>query len=226
MVTQEFYDLLQTKDPFTIYVIEHSWPVKMYHGDVLITNDVDAVSYVMGPSTTYGEYIIYLWRRVNGVDNLIEICRYNDAQKAIDNLNKYNHIGSHGELENSVYEILNSYIDEEISIHEMIMSIIALFGFKDDPRFNDLNSKFMPYGMINNNPYRDIPVIAVEMIKRKAESDPNSLFKYYWGIYNRVFVFNFFKGDKYHKYIDMRDLSTEVREICSVFVIEIKGQFY
>ena len=220
-VTKEYYDLLQTKDPHTIYVITDVYPVRVYYGDLLVSSGDVGVKYVMGPSDKYGEYVIYMWRKYNFQDTMIEVCRYNDQQKAVDALNKYNKVGAHDAISNSVYEILNSYIDEEISIHNMIMGIIAAFGFKDDPRFNELNSKFMPYGMINNNPFRDIPIIAVEMIKRRAENDKDSLFKYYYGVYNEVFIYNFFKGEKYKNYTDMRDLSEEVQRICKVFIMDI-----
>ena len=216
-VTQEFYNLLQTKDPHVIYVIYDVYPIRMYYGDLLIERKDNKSKYLMGPADEYGNYIIYMWERIGGSDTIIEICKYKDPQLALDALNRYNKVGRHDSISDSVYVILNSYIDEEISVHDAIVSIISAYGFRDDPRLQELTSSVMPYGMINRNPYREIPIIALEMIKRRAEKDKDSLYKYYYEIYKLMFTFDFFKDDKYHRYIDMRNLAYEVGEICKVF---------
>ncbi|MCM1234643.1 MAG: hypothetical protein NC489_31460, partial [Ruminococcus flavefaciens] len=120
LISQEEYDLIQTKDPLTHYIIQETTGnpykrPKIYLGDHLLPPECTHVRYVMGMNP-HGEYEIYLDTISNGYDKLVPIRRYPTALQAVKDLQFYNNVGSHSDCAIRSYRILVSYIHRDISL--------------------------------------------------------------------------------------------------------------
>lgn len=194
---QEEYDLLQQPNPNTIYIIINSPERRIYVGRNLADFKSADRMYLIGPGKCYGEYTLWLNEKVNYEDRLVEISSFKDPQKAINAMNRYNRVGSHTNLAISVYNVLISYLLKEVSLHEFIMGIIALFGYRDDRRFQELLQRTMTTG-VQQYKRSDLPLQLKDQLhifKRSA----NHLFCFYSDLYDLVVFYDFFKDRKYQE---------------------------
>lgn len=199
ILTQEEYDLIQLKDSTIMYVISNSNDNRYYVGDMLIINDSIKSTYLIGPGDIYGEYTLYVNMKTRLYDKLVPISKYDNAQKAINELNRCSKVGLHTNLALQIYNIFNRFIDNDLSINETILGIISLFGFRDDIRLQEV----IQITIINkaNVSHKDIPsYFKQELVKLRISKNP--LFKFYSDLYNLISLYNFFKGKEFQKIND------------------------
>ena len=213
-VSQDFYDLLQTKDPNTIYIIKDSKDGRMYFGDHLILKNKTILNYVLGiDNTSNAKYVLYMNQIYNFQDNLIEIARFEDPQIAINTLNLYNNIGSHNSIEIKLYNLLIMYIDESISLHNLITSILCVFGYSNDPRLQQVIETAITYQQNNTKLFNEL---FIHVLGNYAKTSANELYKFYNDLYNIILKYNFFKDKKYHCSLENLDLSNIISEIINL----------
>lgn len=216
IVSQKFYDLIQIKEPNTLYFINDSNPPRIYFGEILISNDKCEGKYFITTGNRINEYDLYLKEEIYGNDKLIKICKYDDPQKAIDALNLYNNIGSHDKISISLYNILINYIDKDISLNDLLLGIFTIFGFKEDPRLQELIQLTFTYEQ-NSNDKTDIsPMLRCE-IRNFRDKYPLSLYRIYSNLYDIIVKYYFFKDEKYHSDVNFINLSEIIKDIINVF---------
>lgn len=192
LVPQIFYDHIQVKDPYTIYVISDA-PNRMYYGESLIINDPDRVSYLMSTDVIDGReyYPIFMQMPTPKYlgSNIIEICRYENAIDALNALRKFNAAGGHGEVVQKIYDSIVLYSRDDISMEDFLISCLVAFGFKDDPRLQQIIQVQTSYHRDGDVEGPDLPMALRADIKRMANrSDDagNSLLKMYSDIYDTM----------------------------------------
>jgi hypothetical protein len=216
LLRQESYNLIPLKDSTVIYIITDSIDDRCYLGEKLIKNNSTERMYLLGPADTYGEYSLYLNIKLRSLNKLIEICKYNNPQQAIDALNLFNKVGSHNDTALQLYNILLRYIDREIGINDTIIGIISLFGYRDDIRLQELIGTVHTYGDINSN---DLELILQLREDLPRLSKHSILFKYYHKLYDMIILYDFFKGNKYqHPKDDIIDLSDVIKIIYKIML--------
>lgn len=213
-VTQDFYDLMGTHDPGTLYVIIDSKDTRIYMGDWLLPSETrsSAPKYFIG-ITEDGKYGVYeaLWGS-DGRAYIIYKARYDDPQTALKMLDQYKNSGSSDELSLKIHVVLGSYITRENGINETILNIIALMGFRDHQYLQYLIERSIYYGV--NPTDRDLPPIMRANL-RKENGSP-SLVKLYADIYDVFVLYDFFKAVKYKDIeVDQMDLSEPIQRIIS-----------
>ena len=214
-LTMEEYELIQIKDPTIIYVITDSKDNKIYYGDILVAHGETERIYLLGPANKFGEYTLYLNETDGHTDRLIQICRYSDPQVAIDSLNKFNRVGSHHAKNLQTHIIISEYIIGDISIHDMLIGIISLFGYRDSIRLQSLVNVLKTYDI--NAGCKDLPILLKKDLRQlKTIYDNQPIFGFYSDLYDLVSYYNFFKGRDFQKDTEDLDLS---KVIAQVFVI-------
>ena len=209
----EMYELIKIKDPTCIYIITDSPTKKVYYGDWLVDDGNVERIYLLGPSNKFGEYILYL-NETDGIhDNLIKICRYSDPQVAINDLNKFNRVGSHQQTNLRIYNVVGQYITKDISLHDMLVGIICLFGYRDSSKLQSLLQATTAYRVDTNR--NDLP-IPLKNTLLSFYNIKNPVFGFYASLYDLVVSYNFFKGKEFQKDPDELDLSKVIEK---VFVI-------
>lgn len=220
LVTQDMYNLLQFKDPFTYYVIEGSsdHPLKrpiIYFGEHLVEIDIDCVRYLMGINER-NEYEIYMDTVGCGSHNLIPIRRYDSVQQAVNDLTFFNNAGSHTDYGIRTYRILLSYINREISLNDTLIGIISAFGFKDSVEIQEVIQTGITYGCTHHD--IDLPMHYRDMLPVLRDHAKNFLVKKYANLYDLIVKWNFFKDEKFKDAQSGIDLSKEVREIINTMM--------
>lgn len=213
-VTQEEYDLIQKKDPTAIYIISDT-PGRMYIGDNLLEKEKPKNTYLLGPSNQFGEYILYLNHPDDWVDHLLEISRYSNPQQAIDALNKFNRVGSHVDSALQTFNLIVCYIQSEITLHELLIGIISLFGYRDDIRLQQVIERATTYDVTRNS--RDFSPLMREEIP-SWKNDENYLFTYYSDLYDVIVKHNHFKGREFHVDPEELNLSNVINDIIKVII--------
>lgn len=220
-INQYSYDLIQTKDPFTIYRITDAEDGRMYYGDTLIPKDKINCKYLVGPSNVPGEYILYMDKIDNYVDDLIIIATFDNPQKAINAMVRFNNIGNHTIIHKKIYDLLYNYIDNLISLHDLIISFISLFGYKDDPRLQKLIEIITMYDVSDNkSKNKDLPMTVKDRLPFIVKEVNNPLMNYYIDYYNIILKYNFFKDDKFNVSKSKLNLSDVIKEIIHVMYID------
>lgn len=210
-VTQFFYDHIQIKDPNTLYIITDAKDRRAYLGAELINNFQDHVSYMLGPSNNHGEYVLYMNCTTDFGQHLFPICRFNDPQKAIDALNLYNRTGSHHAILIDVRTSIISFIENDIGVHDFVIGIISMFGYRDDPRLQDVMAAMRSYGAADNK--ADIGKYARMMAHQLSKTHKNPCYKFYSDVYDILVSYNFFRTEKYTKDPENAELSVPVHKI-------------
>lgn len=230
MVTQDFYDHIAKPDPHTCYVITDSKEGIMYYGTVKVLMPKNRMRYYISQSTP-GEWILFLNSRDGGPfngDNLIEICRYSDLQTAADALVLYNRVGSHSTMNIEIYNLILQYINGDILLHELILGIMIIFGYKENPNFQNviqtvyqLDTQYRESGMLSSTDRHrakfDITSMLKEEIQRIHKNNPTSLLGLFNRIYNKIAVNGFFQGDEYHDDPAYINLTETIDSIVSAF---------
>lgn len=218
---QVLYDLLETKDPHTIYVITDAPKLKMYYGDKLIHNDDQRPQYLIGQGRHPNEYVLY-YSIPNWNDHIVEICRFDDPQKALNTMAIYNHAGSHSTVDLEVYTMLKAYIDDEISINDLIIGCLVAFGYKDDPRTQDIIQKCNSFGVAD----RDLPPMFRRELRGFRDNSSNALFKQYSAIYDIIVKYDFLKGPEYQSESDIPDLADVIKDIGKCICENLMGEIH
>lgn len=220
--TQRFYDLLKTRDPHTLYIITDTDQIKMYIGDCVVLKEAKVSSeYVIGFDKEHPEqYILYHTQYVKDHRYLQAICRYDDPKKAIEAMHIYSASGYHSAIHLKLYEMILQYIDRQIPLHQLLIGIFVVFNFKDNPMFNSLVTTINTYlcyeSNLQQNP--DLPINFKEELSRLKEVKICPLMREYNELYNIIFKYNFFKGEKYDmNQHDIIDLAEPIEEICNIF---------
>lgn len=201
-LTEEEYVLIANKCPKTIYIIKESGTV--YMGDTLVGDLKRYIpKYLMTLSVEPPlEYIIYFNQKSSSDkwyvnDNLIEIQRYNDPQECLEQLHLFNRAGSHELTSIQLYNILVNYIDKNIHIHDLLIGLISLFGYKNDPRLQEVIQVCISHGTQHST--ESFPVLFLEELSTLKDSSSNHLFKIYSDLYDVLLTYNFFKDRKFQK---------------------------
>lgn len=207
-IKKEEYDLTKIKDPNTIYVIIDTNKNEIYKGDLLISSDRPKRQYLIGVGTEPNEYILYLNDVTSNYDRLVPICRYDNIDVAVRELHKLNHVGSHHKIDYQIYLVLIRYIKKEMSLHELILAILVIFGHGKKSKFQELIQTIDSFHLTNLCENPDSTKIAMQGLRRL----PNELCQYYTNLYDLLGVrYNCFRGCKYHKDEDALVLEDEVK---------------
>lgn len=208
-VTREWYDLKQTHDIHTAYVITDAEPghPEVYIGDIKVSSEDKAPEYLLGINE-HNEYVIYqhIKNYSNILPAIIPIKRFCSAQDAINALRSYKRIGSPKRVGLMIHNALASYIRKEAGIHETIVAIIAGNGYREDPRLQQLNERALAFG--NKSMDRDLPFIMRQMLHNIANKNELTLFPWYSKIYDIFVMYDFFKDKKY------TDVLPEEMDLC------------
>lgn len=213
-ISQELYDLIQVKDPLKIYVISDSNDGRIYFGDHLIPKEQTSSKYVIGIDKVTNEYVLYMNLVDEHSDHLIPISRYSDPQDAFDAMNMCSNAGSHERINLALFTSICAFIDEYITIHDLILGIISLLGFKNDPRLQTVIEVSLSFGANQNK--SDLPSIFKEELPFMQERYSNNLFKLYGMIYNVIVKYDFFKDKEYHRDVENIDLTKPIADIIYV----------
>lgn len=214
VLSMEEYNLIQIKDPTCIYVINNTNKKIVYYGEWLIEKDNLKRMYLLGPANKFGEYTLYVNETDGHNDRLIQICRYNDPQLAISELNKFNKAGSHYQINLQVYSVISDYIVKNISLNDMLIGIIALFGYQNDTRLQDL-IQILTSCNINTDNKIQSQILLKEQVKVFKTSN-NHLFKYYSDLYDLVISYNYFQGKEFQKDPGELDLSKVIEKVLKI----------
>lgn len=210
LITQEEYDLLQTKDPLTIYVIHGSNPHRMYLGDCMIHEDSRSCKYLVGMDESKA-YVLYMSIRDNGIDKIVPISRYKNPQDAIDAMNMCHNAGSHQKTNMVLFNSIAAFIDNHISVNDLVIGVLCIFGYERDPRLQNIIEVAISFGVKSSK--LDIPVIFREELPSMGDRYENSLFDLYSDVYNIIVKYDFFKDERYHNSCDKLDLSSPIYDI-------------
>ena len=221
-VTREWYDLKQTHDIHTTYVITDApkGHPQVYVGDICVNTEDLAPEYLIGINE-HNEYVIYqhIKNYSNILPPLIPIKRFTSAQDAINALRSYKRVGSPNRIGLMIHNALASYIRKEAGIHETIVSIIAGNGYRDDPRLQQLNERALAFGCKYKD--RDVPPIMRQMLHNIANKNELTLFPWYSGIYDVFVRYDFFIDKKYTDPMpEELDLHEEIGYIMKVLGID------
>ena len=191
-LTQEEYDLLQKKDPITLYITTDTR--RAYNGDIeLPLGNPYGQYFVQGVKSHPGEYSVNLC--IDELFFLVEIERWPNAEAAIRAMDCYNRLGSHMGLDSLRAGLIFSYIDKTLSLHEMIVGLLSLQGYRDDIRLQEVIQ--LATGAIyraNKTPEDFNSMFRDDLKTWKMFRNP--LFGYYAAIYDVVVLFNHFKEFK------------------------------
>lgn len=199
-ISKEGYDLMNVHDPYIMYIITDVEPRLMYYGDIEIKQAKAPKTYYMttrylGDINEY-EYVIYVNTKDgsphNG-DNLIEICKFNNAQDAINALHLYNSAGSHSFMGLQINKILSEYILRHISIHDCIVGLISSYGDRNHPGLQSIIQMGVTYGTKHTDV--DLPVLLREEIKNMRGLHP--FVTIYANIYDVFVKYNLFRDKLY-----------------------------
>ena len=212
-ITQDLYDLMNYHDPQTKYIITNSSDGRVYHGDIMVPKEKANAQYLLSINRETGLYQIFSNCIYDNIDHLVLIEDYNNPDDAISALTRYQNIGSGDEIASGIYIIINEYIKGNININNTIIGILNIFGFKEDPRLQQLHEANILYNKYSSSDKR-ISSQYHHILPQLATTHPNSLFNIYYSIYNIFEKYNFFMSDKYQ--YDNIDLHIEIHEIINI----------
>lgn len=218
----EYYELLKTKDPHTIYIIiDPKGPIRAYYGTCPIVGHDIRSKYLVGFVPERPDlYVLWHVQTVDDHQVLHEICRYDNPMKAINAMHIYSCAGSNSSIHIKLYDMILHYINKDIALHQLIAGMFVAFNYSGDPRFQDMISTISTYIMYESNLQTnpDLPSRFKSELSRLKRSSSNSLFNEYYEIYDIILKCNFFKGDAYdldkNEFID---LSKPISDICNIF---------
>jgi hypothetical protein len=213
-LSKEQYDLIQTKDPKKMYFVNDNDEFKVYLGDFLINIYKPKSKYFLAPAIDNNEYVIYMNIGIHS-DLLIEIARFNNAQSAINALNKYNNIGSHNNEIVQISEIFESYIQGDISLHELFIGIIKLSKWENNVFLQDLLHYTTSYGIMDYKNRNNLPNLLKDKLYEMKEN-ANPLFKIYANLYDLTSENKFFIDLKYKRNTKDIDLSKIINEVVTI----------
>ena len=212
-VTQEWYDLLQTKDPHTIYIILNAKDRRVYHGDILISVENQKPRYLLTINSPK-EFQIYVNYHENYTDRLILISTYTDINTALKDLTRFNNVGSHIKWATQAYHITALYINQDISLQEFLIGMLSLFGYRDHPMLQALIEYSLSLG-VNMQSNK----LCIELVDNLYHfKSRHFIFRMYSDLYDLLVLFNFFKDNKYHIPNVEPDLSNFIDRLPTIFI--------
>ena len=222
-LTQEEYDLMNIHDCKCIYVISDH-PGRVYYMGKLIVNDKSSSKYLLGteynPASKDFDYTIYMKSNPESASTtLVRICRFNNGMDALTALNSFNAIGSHEPIPMKISSLIIEYIDGNIDLTDFIISCISAFGYKDDPRLQELVSlvisKKMKSALVSNN--ANLSADIIRTIEKIAKTKDNVLIKAFPRIYDVIVKYiDICKNNFSKSQWKQLNFSDTVREICEV----------
>lgn len=210
-ITQDLYDLIQVKDPLTIYVIDGANDGRIYLGEHLIPKQQTSTNYLVGINQATKEYVLYMNLIDNYQDCLIPISRYKNPDDAFDAMTMCMNAGSHQTINLALFTSIAAFIDGYITVNDLILGIISLLGFRNDPRLQTIMEVSISFGVNQNK--SDLPALFREELPSMAKRYDNNLFDLYAKIYNIIVKYNFFKDKKYHIGTENIDLTDPISDI-------------
>lgn len=189
VMNQAMYESFAYHDPKTMYVIYDT--DNLYLGDQLIPKMKNGRKYMLTYCDHRKIYSIYTHIIINGKERLIPIADYEDPNVALRVLKEYNMLGYHGIAAPKIYSMIQYYMDDIYGIHEVIMGIISISGFKDDQRLQHVNELARVNGV--DNKCKDLTPIFKESLTYLKNKEP--IFKLYSDIYDIFLKYDFFKSN-------------------------------
>lgn len=219
-LSQEEYDMLATKDPYTMYIINESRD--MYIGVMKYQASIVNHMYLLGPSSVREHFTLYSSNTdMFGNTKLCSICSYDNIQTAVNALSYYNNIGGHGYTSKQIAAVINSYIDKSIGIHDLLIGIISIAGFKHDINFQELMN-FLGQFLKVVASTTDVPLwFRKELLCMKNSKNP--LMNIYSNLYDLVIKYDFFKGHEFQTDPLTRPLSGVLSDIDEIFINYLRG---
>lgn len=211
-VTQEWFDTLSTKDPKTVYIILGSKDRRVYHGEVLVSQEFRKPEYFL--STNESQIAIYVNFRENYTDRLVKIADYSDIDVAIKDLVRFNTVGAHGKWALQCYNITLRYLLKEISLQDLMIGIMTVFGFGKEPVLQALIDYCLSLGLDPKSFEPNMEVAAnLPHIKHR-----HPVFRMYSDLYDVLVLFDFFKDPKYHEFDKKINLSDFIQKLPAIFL--------
>lgn len=201
-VTQEFYDLGQKHDPNVIYSITNSPDMRVYYGDILVLKSKSRSEKYFLTILDDGTYSISLNQVNNHHDNLIEICRFDDPQKAIESLALFNRLGTHQHKSIHLLNMINAYCNNRIGCHDFIIGIMTEFGYRNDPRLQEIIMAGNVACVNSPSWYMDsdIPdMLFGYLLGMKSTAPVNLLYTRYLDIYGIIVKYGFINMNEHMK---------------------------
>ena len=215
---QEVYDIMAIHEPNTAYIINDSEDGRMYIGDKLIMPIKNINKYFIGQDSS-GNYIIYINQYFNShklTQSLIPICTYDDPQTAIDALSRFNKVGSHHKRDFKVYLMIRDYIDKLISTHDLIVGIMTIVNYDNDPRLQEILAYAVAHNV--NKSMKEFPAFYADQIAILRDRCPDSLFPIYSNLYDLIVKYNFFNDRKYQSGDEDINLSEEISDVFKILL--------
>ena len=210
---QSEYNAIGKKDPFTFYIIRETGEVFRGEEKVVTPSYNHKISgkYFISNNEN-NEFVLFLnYQTFDHRSFLIEIERYDDVIAAVYSMKLYNRANSHSKRTIRIFLLLNNLIKKEIGLMDFIYGVLAEFGFKDHPLFQEIfrvvDSYYNSFESKQEMP-NAIKVKEIDLVR----SD-NFLFKYFFGIY-RIIEENKVRKNKF---LSDDDLNNLVEKIISLF---------
>lgn len=219
IIDQNLYDLKEKHDPFVMYVIKDSKDNRMYLGDLLIPNSYSESTYLISFDNNMNQYVLNLNIKERFQNFIVPISKYINAQDAIDAMKLSMNAGSHEKINLSIYTLLSAFIDDKIMLHQLIVGLISLFGYKNDPRLQQLNQTAISYGVLQHISIKnkDLPSMYIEDLPKFSNQYNNSLFDIYNDLYNVIIKHGITNKEKYHNVsINDLDLKDPIKDIINI----------
>lgn len=217
-ISQAEYELIKDKDPLAYYVIIDQG--KIYKGsnknpEPSIVSSLKN-KYFMTISDDCKEFLICIaFTDINGQSFIIEIERYNNAADAFNALRRYNFVSSHKEIPNNLQILLYQFEEKSITFLDLVYGIISCFGFRNDPRFNQLLNTINSYCVPLNSTVKInyLPNI-IHINKSELIKSENFLFRKFFEIIT-ILQNSYLNKKVNRKYLfEMKDV---IREIINLF---------
>lgn len=217
-LTQEQYDLIKIHEPNTMYYITDAGRLKVYMGDQLIPEEKLKCKYLLGSKNVFDkpEYSLYMVIENDGRTDLVEIAVTNNLHDAVQLMNTWNKTGYHHETRGIIRQGLVSYIRRENSAHEFIVNILAMFGYRNDPRLQDVINTMTVMGASKGYKFDNFASEQLEYLKKHPN---NSVYKRYSNLYDLLVKYDWFRGPEYQKDdvdLEMIDLTAQIDEIVRI----------
>lgn len=215
-MTQQEYDLLQQRCPVTLYIITDTG--RLYIGDDMIHREEVTRSYLMTNARgSIGEEYEIILNEGQGFQNrLTPIGTFKDAQTALNHMNRLNRVGSHQDWALSTYAVTLVYIERSMSLHDLLIGIISLFGWRDDTRLQELIDAANFY----SKSHRSMDSLAIRLVEELPgfRKHSNPLFGFYANLYDLIVVTNdnFIRAKKEIDRVPEPDLTEYVQAVANI----------
>lgn len=213
------FDLIQVKDPNTIYYVrEKNNEIVRYQGNLKLDNNIERFKI----STNFclmindeNEYCIYRLEKSNRFhckNDRILMYRYKNVQDAINKLSELRKIGSGEELNRELYELLISYFNKYINIQDTIFGIMTLYGLNNHISFQPTIILVKNHDMYLSD--MNIYCKHIHDIVYDMRRNTPTLIKIYYKLLQVFVKYNYFNDKKYSPdNLDEIILTDEINDI-------------